>query len=239
MRNGRKDDELRPVKITSGFCDYPDGSVLIETGKTRVLCNAMFEDRVPPHMFGGDRGWISAEYSMLPGSSPQRVQRDIGRLKLSPRTAEIQRLIGRSLRSAADLRRLCGLTLTVDCDVLQADGGTRTAAISGAYVALHLALQKMKFTEKWNELPLKSMVAAVSVGMVGGEPVLDLDFEEDMRAEVDANFVIDDKKRLIEVQATSEKTPMEQEEFMALMGLARKGIEEVMDAQKKALSIQS
>jgi len=233
----RRNDAMRKIEILTGVNKWAEGSCLISFGDTKVLCTATLEDRVPRFLHKSGTGWLTAEYSLLPRSTNERTEREIKQGRPSARSQEISRLIGRSLRTVFDTERFGERQVVIDCDVLQADGGTRTAAITGAYVALHLALQKIKFIEKWNTLPLKNMLAAVSVGVVGGEPMLDLDFDEDSRAEVDANFVIDDQKRLIEIQATSEKTPMTQDEFMELLGLARMGVAEIMTAQKKALNI--
>ncbi len=186
----RSFDGLRPVKFTVGYCDYPAGSVLIETGKTRVLCNATVEERVPPHLLGTESGWVTAEYSMLPAATQTRNRRDISSMKLSPRSAEIQRLVGRSLRSVTDLNALTGMTITVDCDVLQADGGTRTASITGGWLALWLACEKLRKEGVLKTNPVKEEVAAVSAGIVDGEVLLDLDYSEDSRAEADFNMIM-------------------------------------------------
>jgi len=233
----RRNDAMRKIEILTGVNKWAEGSCLIGFGDTKVLCTATIDDRVPKFLHKSGAGWLTAEYSLLPRSTSERTEREIKQNRPAARSQEISRMIGRSLRTVFDMERFGERQVIIDCDVLQADGGTRTASITGAYVALHLALQKIKFIEKWNTLPLKNMLSAVSVGVVGGEPMLDLDFDEDSRAEVDANFVIDDQKRLIEIQATSEKTPMTQDEFMELLGLARMGIAEIQAAQKKALNI--
>ena len=233
----RRNDAMRKIELLTGVNKWAEGSCLACFGDTKVICTATVEDRVPRFLHKSGSGWLTADYSLLPRSTSDRTEREIKQGRPAARSQEISRLIGRSLRTVFDMERFGERQVIVDCDVIQADGGTRTAAITGAYVALHLALQKMKFLEKWNTLPLKSMLAAVSVGVVDGEPMLDLDFEEDSHADVDANFVIDDQKRLIEVQATSEKTPMTQDEFIELLGLARMGVAEILAAQKKALGI--
>lgn len=233
----RRNDAMRKIELLTGVNKWAEGSCLASFGDTKVLCTATVENKVPKFLYKSGFGWLTAEYSLLPRSTSDRTERESKQGRPAARSQEISRLIGRSLRTVFDMQRFGERQIVIDCDVLQADGGTRTAAITGAYVALHLALSKMKFLEKWNTLPLKGMLAAVSVGIVGGEPMLDLDFNEDSKAEVDANFVLDDQKRLVEIQATSEKTPMTQEEFMELLGLARMGVAEVMAAQKKALNI--
>jgi ribonuclease PH len=233
----RRNDAMRKIELLTGVNKWAEGSCLACFGDTKVLCTATIENKVPKFLYKSGTGWLTADYSLLPRATTERTEREIKQGRPAGRSQEISRLIGRSLRTVFDAERFGERQVIIDCDVIQADGGTRTAAITGAYVALHLALAKIKFTEKWNTLPLKSMLGAVSVGVVGGEPMLDLDFEEDSRAEVDANFVIDDQKRLIEVQASSEKTPMTQEEFIELLGLARMGVAEIMAASKKALNI--
>lgn len=235
----RKPDQMRKVEITTGVNKWAEGSCIICYGDTKVLCTATIEDKVPPFLKKSGTGWLSAQYALLPRATDERVERESVSGRPNGRTQEISRLIARSLRAVLDMPRFGERQITIDCDVLQADGGTRTASISGGFVAMHLALQKMKFTEKWNTLPLKGMVAAVSCGVVDGEAMLDLDYKEDSRAEVDSNFVVDDKGRLIEVQATSERTPMTNDEFLELLALGKRGISEIIAAQKKALNISS
>jgi len=230
---GRKDDELRPVKITVGFLEYPDASVLIETGKTRVLCNCTCEERLPPHPIGSDSGWVTAEYSMLPSATPERGVRDIQKLRISPRSSEIQRLIGRALRSVTDLQTLCGYTMTVDCDVLQADGGTRTASITGGCLALWLACEKLRREGRLVRNPVHTMAAAVSAGIFDGRLVLDLDYVEDSGGDADFNMVMTEKGDVIELQGTGEKRPFSKFELDGLLALGTKGIKELCAEQRK------
>src|SRR5256714_12182595 len=224
--DGRAFDELRAVRITPGYLPYAEGSVLIEMGQTRVVCSASVDERVPPFLRNVGQGWITAEYSMLPRATQQRKPREIGRGGPSGRTHEIQRLIGRSLRAAADMRLLGERTITLDCDVLQADGGTRTAAITGAYVALYQAIKRMQQARVLMGNPLRSFVAAVSVGIVDGEPRLGLDYAEDFLAPTDMNVVMADDGRFIELQATAEKEPLGRDELEALLDLSSRGIRE-------------
>ncbi len=233
--DGRAPDELRPVRIEPDFIDTAHGSVLFSIGKTRVVCTAMVEESVPGWMRGRGTGWITSEYGMLPGSTSDRKQRDASRGKPDGRTVEIQRLIGRSLRSVVDFKALGERTIWVDCDVIQADGGTRCAAISGGYVALHLALSRLVDRRLIRELPLTDSVAAVSVGIVDGAPLRDLPYEEDARAEVDMNVVVSGQGRLIEVQATAERTPFGRASLDELLGLAVGGIEEIGREQTRVL----
>lgn len=230
-------DALRPVKITPGFQSFAEGSVLIELGKTRVLCSVSVEDRVPPFLKGSGGGWITAEYSMLPRSTVTRTPRDSERGRISGRSQEIQRLIGRSLRAAADLRALGERSLIVDCDVLQADGGTRTAAITGAYVALHQAMLNMANMGVISSVPLKSAVAATSVGVVHSNRLLDLCYDEDFNAEVDFNVVMTSKGEFVEVQGTAEGKPFTKDTIDALLSLAEKGIRELFQIQQAALEL--
>jgi ribonuclease PH len=233
--DGRAPDELRPVRIEPGFIDSAHGSVLFSIGKTRLVCTAMVEESVPGWMRGRGTGWITSEYGMLPGSTSERKPRDASRGRPDGRTVEIQRLIGRSLRSVVDFKALGERTVWIDCDVIQADGGTRCAAICGGYVALHLALARLVDARKIAELPLTDSVAAVSVGMVDGVPVLDLPYEEDSRAEVDMNVVVSGQGRLIEVQATAEKTPFGRASLDDLLELAVGGIEDIAAEQTRVL----
>jgi ribonuclease PH len=228
--NGRRPDQLRELEIEPDYIEQASGSALISFGKTKVLCTASLEERVPRWLAGSGRGWLTAEYSMLPASTGERTQREASAGKQKGRTVEIQRLIGRALRAVADLEALGERTLWIDCDVLQADGGTRCAAISGAYVAARRALDHVGLSRV-----LADSVAAVSVGMVGGEPVLDLDYEEDSAAEVDVNVVMAGDGRLIEVQATAERAPLDREQLDELLDLAAGGIEEISAAQRGAV----
>ena len=231
--DGRAFDELRPTKITTGYCDFPDGSVLIETGRTRVLCNCTAEDRLPPHLIGSDQGWVTAEYSMLPGATNPRGMRDIAKLKLNPRSTEIQRLIGRALRSITDLKALAGFTLTVDCDVLQADGGTRTASITGACLALWLACDKLVREGRLTKNPVKRMAAAVSIGLDGENALLDLDYVEDSGGDADFNVVMTENGDIIELQGTGEKRPFSRPELERLLDLGAKGVRELCARQRE------
>jgi ribonuclease PH len=230
MREGRRGDELRPLEIEVDYLEQPLGAVLYVQGKTRVLCTASLDERVPPWLRGGGRGWLTAEYSLLPASTGERTQREASAGKQKGRTVEIQRLIGRALRAAADLEALGERTLWLDCDVLQADGGTRCAAISGAYVAAARALDRAGLSRV-----LTDSVAAVSLGIVGGDPLLDLDYEEDSGAEVDLNVVQTGSGRLVEVQATAERAPFSRDELAVLLDLAASGIATIGEAQQQAL----
>ncbi len=231
--NGRLNDQLRPVTIIPGYIKNPDGAVLIETGDTRVLCSAIVEEKVPPFLKGSNTGWVTAEYSLLPASTSPRTQREVNRGRVAGRTAEIQRLIGRSLRAVVDLKALGERTVWIDCDVLQADGGTRTASITGAYVALYLALKKFKDTGVIEEIPLTDHVAAVSVGVVNGEPMLDLEYIEDSQADVDMNVVMTGKGQFVEIQGTAEEHPFSRRELDIMLQMAEKGIRELITIQKK------
>ena len=231
----RRADELRPVRITPHFMPYAEGSALIEMGWTRVICSASLDERVPPFKRNTGQGWLTAEYAMLPRATAQRTQRETGRGGPSGRTHEIQRLIGRSLRAVADLAALGERTVTLDCDVLQADGGTRTASITGAYVAFALACEKLLRDGKITRSPLTGEVAAVSVGIVGGTPLLDLKYDEDSRAAVDMNVVCTGDGRFIEVQGTAEGEPFSRAEMDSLLELARLGLGELLDAQRAAI----
>ena len=233
--DGRAPDELRPVSIEPGFLKYAEGSALIGVGNTRVLCAASLEERVPAWMKGRGVGWITAEYSMLPRATHERTQREAARGRLGGRTHEIQRLIGRALRAVVDLDKLGERTVTVDCDVIGADGGTRTASITGAWVALGLALRKHFDPEKKQKWPLAGQIAAVSVGIVDGEPVLDLPYDEDSRAEVDMNVAMTDAGGFVELQGTAEREPFSRSQLESLLGLADGGIRRLFDAQRAAL----
>ncbi len=233
--DGRKNDQLRPVDITTDYLKFAEGSVLITCGNTKVLCAASVEDKTPPHVSEGE-GWVTAEYSMLPRANRQRSRRDVSKLKLSPRSAEIQRLIGRSLRACVDLKKLGERTITVDCDVIQGDGGTRTASVTGGYVALALACKKLMADGLLDELPLTTSVAAVSAGIVGDEALLDLCYEEDSAAQVDFNCVMTGDGRLVEVQGTGEGRAYTPQELQALLELCQKGVAQLQALQDKALN---
>lgn len=237
--SGRNIDQLRELRFTTDYTNHAEGSVLVEFGDTRVLCNASVETRVPPWMRGNGSGWVTGEYGMLPRATHTRSGREAARGKQGGRTLEIQRLIGRSLRAIIDLDALGEKTITLDCDVLQADGGTRTASISGAYVALELAMRRMQKAGKLKKNPLHGQVAAVSVGIYRGTPVLDLDYAEDSDAETDMNIVMNDGGRFIEVQGTAEGHAFTDEEFTAMLALARSGIEDIIVAQRAALDAAS
>lgn len=234
--DGREAGELRAVKITPGYLPYAEGSVLMEMGETRVVCAASIEDRVPQFLRNSGQGWITAEYSMLPRATQQRTPREVRRGAPSGRTHEIQRLIGRSLRAAANMRLLGERTLTIDCDVLQADGGTRTAAITGAYVAFALADQKLLSTGKTQRSIVTNEVAAVSVGIVASTPLLDLKYDEDSAAEVDMNIVCTGDGRFIEVQGTAEREPFSREQMDGLLALGVQGIQALMAIQRETIA---
>lgn len=232
--DGRQPDDLRPVQITRRYLKHAEGSVLIELGDTRVICSASVEERVPPWLRGAGQGWVSAEYGMLPRSTAERTPRDQGRP--GGRVQEIQRLVGRSLRAAVDLDKLGERTIWIDCDVIQADGGTRTAAITGAFVALIDALHLLRKTGAVSRWPLREFVAATSVGIVEGAPVLDLNFQEDSRARVDMNIVMTESGRLVEVQGTAEGLPFTRDELLQLLNLAELGIKRLVSIQKETLA---
>jgi ribonuclease PH len=234
--DGRALDELRPVMIERDFTVFAPGSVLLSMGRTKVLCTASVEDRVPPWMRGTGKGWVTAEYSMLPGSTAERASREAAKGKQSGRTQEIQRLIGRSLRAVCDMVALGELQITVDCDVLQADGGTRTASICGAFVALSDAFGRLEKAGRLSGSPLTDAVAAVSVGIVDGVPMLDLPYEEDSRAEVDMNVVMTGAGRFVEVQGTAEGVAFSRRELDELLALAEGGIAQLVAAQQRVLA---
>jgi ribonuclease PH len=235
--DGRLADELRQVRITPGYLPYAEGSALIEMGQTRVICAASVEERVPPFLRNRGQGWVTAEYAMLPRATLSRTSRETGRGGPSGRTHEIQRLIGRSFRAVVNTTLLGERTIMIDCDVLQADGGTRTAGITGAYVAFALACRRLLRTNKIDRSPLTGEVAAVSVGIVEGTTLLDLKYDEDSRAEVDMNVVCTGDGRFIEVQGTAEGTPFKREEMDQLLTLASQGIEHLLKSQRAALEI--
>ena len=234
--DGRADDQLRPVSFERDYTEFAAGSVLVSFGKTRVLCTASVDDDVPRWLKGSGRGWVTAEYSLLPGSSPERVTREAAKGKQSGRTQEIQRLIGRSLRSVTDLVAMPEVQIVVDCDVLQADGGTRTASICGGYVALHDALSRVVGLGRLPAHPITEGLAAVSVGIVDAVPVLDLPYVEDSKAEVDMNVVMTSGGRYVEVQGTAEGAPYSRSELDTMLDLAQKGIAEIVELQEKVLA---
>jgi len=233
--DGRAWDELRPVKITPGYQSFAEGSALIELGKTRVLCSVSVEERVPGFLKGQGTGWVTAEYSMLPRATVTRTPRDSSRGRVAGRSQEIQRLIGRSLRAVTDLSALGERTLIVDCDVIQADGGTRTAAITGSYVALHQAMQTLVNMGVLSSIPLESAVAATSAGIVHGYQLLDLCYDEDSNAEVDFNVVMTSQGKFVEVQGTAETNPFPKETIDSLLSLAEKGIKHLFQVQQAVL----
>lgn len=234
--SNRKPEQLRPIRITRNFTRHAEGSVLVEFGDTRVLCTASIEDNVPPFLRGKGQGWLTAEYGMLPRSTHTRSAREAAKGKQSGRTQEIQRLIGRSLRAVVDLKALGERQITIDCDVLQADGGTRTASITGACVAVHDALEGLVAAGKMAANPMHTLVAAVSVGIVAGEPVLDLDYDEDSTCDTDMNVVMMAGGGFIEVQGTAEGQSFSRTELDALLQLAERGIAELVEMQKAALA---
>lgn len=235
--DGRKERQLRSVRLTPDYTKYAEGSVLIEMGGTRVLCTASVEEKVPPHVRGTGAGWVTAEYAMLPRATQERNQRDVARLKLAPRSSEIQRLIGRALRACLDLGALGERSIIVDCDVLQADGGTRTASITGGFVALAMACRRLVDQGVIKRMPITRYLAAVSVGIVDGRPLLDLCYGEDSRADVDMNVVMDDEGGLIEVQGTGEHNTFTQKELITMLGYAKEGIRKLIEKQKKLVSL--
>ena len=233
--DGRAENQLRKIKITRDFNFYAEGSVLIEFGNTKVICTASVSEKVPPFLKGQGKGWITAEYSMIPRATGERNQRESAKGKLSGRTMEIQRLIGRALRTAIDLDKLGERTVTIDCDVIQADGGTRTTSISGGYIALALAMKKLVNEGILAENPIISNVAAISVGIVGGTPMLDLKYSEDSAAEVDMNVVMNGEGRFVEVQGTGEEATYTRAELNQLLDLAEAGINEIIELQNKVI----
>ena len=233
--DGRAENQLRKIKITRDFNLYAEGSVLIEFGNTKVICTASVSEKVPPFLKGQGKGWITAEYSMIPRATGERNQRESAKGKLSGRTMEIQRLIGRALRTAIDLDKLGERTVTIDCDVIQADGGTRTTSISGGYIALALAMKKLVNEGILAENPIISNVAAISVGIVGGTPMLDLKYSEDSAAEVDMNVVMNGEGRFVEVQGTGEEATYTRAELNELLDLAEAGINEIIELQNRVI----
>ena len=236
MRNNRNINQLRDIEIIPNFSYNPEGSCLIKCGDTHVICSASLERNLPRWLKNSETGWVTAEYGMLPRSTSERMSREATKGKQSGRTQEIQRLIGRSLRSIVNLEDLRELQIIIDCDVIQADGGTRTASISGSFIALQLCINHMLNKKIIKKNPISEYVAAISCGIINGEPYLDLDFEEDQNAEVDANFVITESGKLVEVQMTSEKKLCEERSFNAMLELAKSGISEIVQMQKQILS---
>ncbi|MDO5039754.1 ribonuclease PH [Clostridium sp.] len=237
--DGRRNDQVRPTKITRNYTKYAEGSVYIEVGDTKVLCNVSIEDKVPPFLKGSGEGWITAEYNMLPRSTGTRKVRDIARLKIDGRTMEIQRLIGRALRSVVDLKALGEKTLWIDCDVIQADGGTRTTSITGAFVAMVDAVNKLHKEKPFKVYPIRSFVAATSIGIVNGEKIIDLCYEEDSNAKVDMNIIGTHEGEFVEVQGTGEESPMTRSELNELLDLGEKGLKQMIEIQKSALKMDA
>lgn len=235
--SGRNADSLREIELIPGYAKHAEGSCMAKFGDTHVLCTASVEDKVPGWMRNTGKGWVTAEYGMLPRSTSSRMDREAARGKQSGRTQEIQRLIGRALRAVVDMEALGERQVKIDCDVIQADGGTRTASVTGGYVALHAALQYLVDIKALDKLPLKDSVAAISCGIYNGLPVLDLDYAEDSDAETDANFVITGSGGIVEIQGTAEKDPFSEAEFQTLLDLAKKGCGDLVNAQKKALGL--
>ena len=234
--DGRQHDELRPITFDLDFISHPEGSVLITSGNTKVICNASVEDRVPPFLRGGGKGWITAEYSMLPRATNQRTIRESSKGKISGRTMEIQRLIGRALRAVVDLEKLGERTIWIDCDVIQADGGTRTASITGAFLAMAIAIGKMIKAGTIKTNPITDFLAAISVGIDKEQGILlDLNYEEDSSAEVDMNVIMTGSGRVVDLQGTGEEATFSREDLNGLLGLAEKGIQELIDKQKEVL----
>ncbi len=227
MRTSRKNDEMREVRVTKNYIMHPEGSVLIEFGNTKVICNATVEEKIPPFLRGSGTGWITAEYSMLPRATNSRVQREASKGKIAGRTMEIQRLIGRALRSSIDLGKLGERTIIIDCDVIQADGGTRTASITGAYLAMELAIEKLIDERKLNEIPIISKVAAISVGKIKNEILLDLEYEEDSKADVDMNIIMNDKGEFIEIQGTGEEATFTQDDLMKFIEVSKNAFDKL------------
>ncbi len=236
-QDGRAFDELRPIKVTTDFVKFAEGSCLIECGDTKVLCCASVEDRTPPHVPEGE-GWVTAEYSMLPRANRERSKRDVAKLKLSPRSAEIQRLVGRSLRAAVDMSKLGGFTITIDCDVLQGDGGTRTASVTGGFIALALACRHLVEEGYLNENPIRHYVTGISAGIVDDTALLDLRYIEDSRAQVDLNCIMNERGEIIELQGTGEGRAFTMTEQQELVRLCAKGNRELLAIQKEVLEGQ-
>ena len=237
--DGRKNDQVRHTKVTRNYIKHAEGSVLIEVGDTKVICTASIEDKVPPFLKGSGEGWITAEYNMLPRSTATRKVRDIARLKLDGRTMEIQRLIGRALRSVVDLKALGEKTIWIDCDVIQADGGTRTTSITGAFIALVDAVNKIHKQKSFKVYPIRKFVCATSVGIVGEEKLLDLCYEEDSNAKVDMNIIGTDDGEFVEIQGTGEEAPFTRSELNEILNLGEKGIKQMIQLQKDCLKLDA
>ena len=237
--DGRKNDQVRHTKVTRNYIKHAEGSVLIEVGDTKVICTASIEDKVPPFLKGTGEGWITAEYNMLPRSTATRKVRDIARLKLDGRTMEIQRLIGRALRSVVDLKALGEKTIWIDCDVIQADGGTRTTSITGAFIALVDAVNKIHKQKSFKVYPIRKFVCATSVGIVGEEKLLDLCYEEDSNAKVDMNIIGTDDGQFVEIQGTGEEAPFTRGELNEILNLGEKGIKQMIQLQKDCLKMDA
>lgn len=235
--DGRKKDQIRNVKVTRDYTKYAEGSVFIEVGDTKVICNVSVEERVPPFLKGSGEGWITAEYNMLPRATGTRKVRDIARLKVDGRTMEIQRLIGRALRSVVDLKALGERTLWIDCDVIQADGGTRTTSISGAFIAMVDAVNKIHKKKPFKVYPIRNYMAATSVGILNDEKILDLCYLEDSKAKVDMNIIMTDEGGFVEIQGTGEESPFDRNELNELLDLGEKGIKQMIQVQKDALKM--
>ncbi len=234
-KDGRSNEDIREFKIDIDFLKYPNGSALVQMGDTKVICTAMIEEKVPPFLKNSNSGWITAEYSLLPGSTYPRTIRDIDKGRIEGRSQEIQRLIGRSLRAAVDLTAISGLTIWIDTDVIQADGGTRTAAINGGFVAMYIALAKLYRSGKLPYFPIKNFIGAISVGIYNDEIILDLDFNEDFDAQVDLNLVMNEHKKIIEIQGTAEKKDFTLEELFNMIKLGWKGIGKIIEYEKELL----
>ena len=237
--DGRKNDQVRHTKVTRNYIKHAEGSVLIEVGDTKVICTASIEDKVPPFLKGSGEGWITAEYNMLPRSTATRKVRDIARLKLDGRTMEIQRLIGRALRSVVDLKALGEKTIWIDCDVIQSDGGTRTTSITGAFIALVDAVNKIHKQKSFKVYPIRKFVCATSVGIVGEEKLLDLCYEEDSNAKVDMNIIGTDDGEFVEIQGTGEEAPFTRSELNEILNLGEKGIKQMIQLQKDCLKMDA
>ena len=237
--DGRKNDQVRHTKVTRNYIKHAEGSVLIEVGDTKVICTASIDDKVPPFLKGTGEGWITAEYNMLPRSTATRKVRDIARLKLDGRTMEIQRLIGRALRSVVDLKALGEKTIWIDCDVIQADGGTRTTSITGAFIALVDAVNKIHKQKSFKVYPIRKFVCATSVGIVGEEKLLDLCYEEDSNAKVDMNIIGTDDGQFVEIQGTGEEAPFTRSELNEILDLGEKGIKQMIQLQKDCLKMDA
>lgn len=232
-KSGRKNNQLRDIEFITNFNPYAEGSCLVKYGNTHVVCTASVEEKIPSWLKGQEKGWVTAEYAMLPRSTQTRVQREVK--KPSGRTQEIQRLIGRSLRAVVDLGKMKDVCITIDCDVLQADGGTRVASVSGGFVAMYLAFEKLVKEKKLTENPIREFVAAVSCDIYEGEAVLDVDYEEDSNSQVDMNFIMTESGKIVEIQGTAEGEPFEEKEFNELMALGKEGIKQIINKQKDVL----